>query len=68
MFRALFAHHQEALHLKQLVYFVRIMSAGFGVTNPGSCQPTKYAQSIPIFVYVVPPDDEQIVIETCTAC
>jgi hypothetical protein len=32
--RALFAHHQEALH-------------------------------IPIVVYAVPPDDEQIVLETC---
>jgi hypothetical protein len=28
MFRALFAHHQEALHIQQLVYFVRIISAG----------------------------------------
>jgi hypothetical protein len=28
MFRALFAHHQEALYIQQLVYFVRIMSAG----------------------------------------
>jgi hypothetical protein len=27
MFQALFAHHQEALHTQQLVYFVCIMSA-----------------------------------------
>jgi pseudouridine-5'-phosphate glycosidase len=28
MFRALLAHHQEALHIQQLVYFVRTVSAG----------------------------------------
>jgi hypothetical protein len=28
MFRALFAHHQEAVHAQQLVCFVRIMLAG----------------------------------------
>jgi hypothetical protein len=28
MFRALFAHHQEALPKQQLVYCVRVMSAG----------------------------------------
>jgi hypothetical protein len=28
MFRALFAHLQEALYIQQLVYFLRVMSAG----------------------------------------
>jgi hypothetical protein len=28
MFRALLVHHQEALHVQQLVYFVRIVLAG----------------------------------------
>jgi hypothetical protein len=28
MFQALFAHHQEALYIQRLVYFVRIMLAG----------------------------------------
>jgi hypothetical protein len=50
MFLALFAHHQEAMHLQHLVYFVRI---------------TVY---IPIVVYAVPPDDEQIVLETREGC
>jgi hypothetical protein len=56
MFKALFAHHQEALHIQQLVHFVRVMSAGH------------YAQNIPIVVYAVAPDDEQIALETCRGC
>jgi hypothetical protein len=52
MFQALFAYRQEAPHIKQLVYFVRIMSAG----------------CYPIVVYAVPPDDEQVVLETCKSC
>jgi hypothetical protein len=27
-----------------------------------------YAKNIPIFLYAVPPDDEQIVLENCTGC
>jgi hypothetical protein len=47
-FEHLFAHHQEVLYIQQFVYFVRIMLA--------AC----YTQNIPIVVYTVPPDDEQI--------
>jgi hypothetical protein len=69
MFRALLSHRQEALHIQQLVYFVCIVSAGWTGfhSDPGSSQPTQYAQNIPI-VYAVPPGDEQIVLETCRGC
>jgi hypothetical protein len=45
MFRALFAHHQEALHTQQLVYFMRIMSAGCHQGGSGNGQvPTDAGQ------------------------
>jgi hypothetical protein len=53
-FQHLFAHHQETLYVKQLVYFVRIMSAGCEHCWSGT------HKNIPIAVYTVPPDDEQI--------
>jgi hypothetical protein len=75
MFRALFAHHQEALYVQQLVYFVHIMSAGcyhgWSIkfhSNPGSSHPPKHAQNNTIVVYTVPSDDEKIVLETCRGC
>jgi hypothetical protein len=52
MFRALLAHLQEALH-KQLVYFVRIVSAGCYQGWSGT--PTLVA---------APPEDEQVLLET----
>jgi hypothetical protein len=64
MFPALLANLQEALHNQQLVYCVRIMSAG---CNQGST-PTLVARNIPIAVYATPPEDEQVVVETCTGC
>jgi hypothetical protein len=73
MFRSLFSHNQEALHTQQLVYFVSITSAG---CCQGSRIPTLVAasrhnthkQHMQIVGYAVPPDDEQVVLETCTGC
>jgi hypothetical protein len=50
MFRALLAHAQEALHKRHLVYCVRIMSVGCG-TVAANC--------------TSPPEDEQVMLETC---
>jgi hypothetical protein len=33
MFPVLFDHHQEALHIQQLVYFVRIVGVGWVLTG-----------------------------------
>jgi hypothetical protein len=55
MFQALFAHHQGALRIQQLVCFVRIMSAG--------CY---QVWSFIIVIYAVhSDDDDDIVLETC---
>jgi hypothetical protein len=40
----------------------------FAPPNPGSNQLTQYAQNIPTVACAVPPDDEQIVLETCRCC
>jgi hypothetical protein len=53
IFRALLAHPQEVLHKQHLVYCVRVMSVG--------C----YARNIPSAVCVAPPEDEQVMLETC---
>jgi hypothetical protein len=42
MFGALLAHLQEALHKQQLVYFVRVMSAGCYQGWSGTAQSTKH--------------------------
>jgi hypothetical protein len=65
MLRALLAHHQEALHIQQLVYFVRIVSAR---CYPASNQSAQYAENIIIFVYSVPPFFEPTVLETSRGC
>jgi hypothetical protein len=63
---------------QQLVYCVRVMSVGCYHdwsgqdwsefhSNPGSSQQTYHARSIPI-VRVAPPEDEQVVLETCRGC
>jgi hypothetical protein len=49
MIRALIAHPQEALHNRHLVYCVRVTSVG--CTRIG--------------VELVPPEDEQLMLETC---
>jgi hypothetical protein len=56
MFRALLAQPQEVLHKRHLVYCVRVMSVGcirIGVGTPSA-------------VCVAPPEDEQVMLETCT--
>jgi hypothetical protein len=49
MFRTLVAHPQEALHKRHLVYCVRVMSVG----------------KLPSAVFATPPEDEQVMLETC---
>jgi hypothetical protein len=80
MFRALLAHLQEALHIKQLVYCVRVMCvgcyqdwSGTGVSNSlyifralfAHLQEALHNSSWYIAVRVAPPEDEQVVLETC---
>jgi hypothetical protein len=36
--------------------------------NPGSSQQTQHARNIPIVVRALPPEDEQVVLETCRVC
>jgi hypothetical protein len=67
-FRALLAHPQEALHKRHLVYYVR-MSAGCATVvvklQSWHSQLTLYARNIPSAVCAVPPEDEQVMLETC---
>jgi hypothetical protein len=70
MFRALLAHPQEAPHKRHLVYCVRIMPIGCGTVavslQPCHSQQILYARNIPNAVCVAPPEDEQVIFETCT--
>jgi hypothetical protein len=59
MFRALLAHPQEALNKRHLVYCVRVTSVG--CTRIG----VELARNIPSVVCVAPPENEQIMLETC---
>jgi hypothetical protein len=45
-----------------LVYCVRIMSVGCGTV---AVSLTLYARSVPSAVCTVPPEDEQVMLETC---
>jgi hypothetical protein len=62
MFRALFAHPQEALYKLHLVYCMFVMLVKL---QPCHSQLTLYARSIPNAVYARPPEDEQVMLETC---
>jgi hypothetical protein len=62
MFQALLAHPQEALHIGHLVHCVRIMSVSL---QPCHSQLTLYARNIPNALCVAPPEDEQVMLETC---
>jgi hypothetical protein len=63
IFRALLAHPQEALHKRHLVYCVRVKSVS---CYPDWCsQLTYHARNIPSAVCAVPPEDEQVMLETC---
>jgi hypothetical protein len=69
MFRALLAHPQKALLKRQLVYGVHIMSFDCGTISvnlqPCHSQRTLYARNIPNAVCTEPPEDEQVMLETC---
>jgi hypothetical protein len=70
MFRALLAHPQETLHKRHMVYCMRIMSVGCGTVTV-KLQPCHsllilYARSIPNAVCKAHPEDEQVMLETCT--
>jgi hypothetical protein len=69
MFRALLAEPQEALHKRHLVYCVRVMSVDCGTVAVKllSChnQLTLYTRNIPNAVRANPPEDEQVMLETC---
>jgi hypothetical protein len=68
MFRAVLAHHQEALHKRHLVCCARIMSVGCGTVTGQQCHGQltlySYARSIPNATCEVPPEDEQVMLET----
>jgi hypothetical protein len=70
MLRALLAHPREALYNRHLVYCVRIMSVGCATTavklQPFHNQLTIYARNIPSAVCESPPEDEQVMLETCS--
>jgi hypothetical protein len=54
MFRALLADPQHALHKRHLVHCMRIMSVGCGTIAVS-----------PNAVCEAPPEDEQVMLETC---
>jgi hypothetical protein len=62
MFRASLAHPQEALHKRYLVYYVRFMSVGYIGMQPTNITRTQYTK----YRCVAPPEDEQVMLETCT--
>jgi hypothetical protein len=68
IFRSLLAHPQKSLHKRHLVCRVR-MSVGCGTVvvslQPCHSQLTLYARNIPNFVCLAPPEDKQVMLETC---
>jgi hypothetical protein len=63
MFRALLAHLQEALHKQLLVYCVRVMSVCIPIlVQPADITRTQFTKCCLAAV----PEDEQVVLETCT--
>jgi hypothetical protein len=61
MFKALIYSSLGGTYIKQLIHFVRIVSELEWTLLAAS----QYAQNVPVVVYTVPPDDEQIVLEKC---
>jgi hypothetical protein len=57
MVRALLADPQEALHKRNLVYWVRVMSAG--------CSRIEVELQCCCSACAKPPEDEQVTLETC---
>jgi hypothetical protein len=67
MFRTSLAHPQKALRKGHLVYYVRIMSVACATiaVKLRSWHSSLYARNIPSAVCVAPPEDEQVMLETC---
>jgi hypothetical protein len=67
MFRALLAYPQEVLHNRHLVYCVRVMSVGCTMVGVQPCHSrlTLYVGNIPNAACEVPPEDKQVMLETC---
>jgi hypothetical protein len=64
MVQALLAHLQEAIHKLHLVYCKRVMSVGcrrIGMVQPTDITRTQYTKCI----FKEPPEDEQVMLETC---
>jgi hypothetical protein len=59
VFRTLFAHPQEGIHKRHLVYCVSI------IQQPSHSKLTLYARNIPHADCGAPPEDEQVMLETC---
>jgi hypothetical protein len=59
MFRALLTHPQEALHKRHLAYNARVMSVGCTMIE------VEHARNIPGTACVGPPEDDQVMLETC---
>jgi hypothetical protein len=67
MFRALLADPQEALYKRHLVYCMRVMSVGCTSIAVDWCsQLTQHARNIPSTACAANPEDEQVMLETCT--
>jgi hypothetical protein len=50
-------------------YIACVLCARVGVhSNPGRSQQTQHARNIPIVVCVAPPEDKQVLLETCRDC
>jgi hypothetical protein len=66
--QALLPHPQEVMHERPLMYCVRIMSvscATIAVQLQSWHSQLTYARNIPSAVCVSPPEDEQVMLETC---
>jgi hypothetical protein len=64
MFQGLLAHPQEVLHKLRLVYCLRIMSVDWKL-QPFHSHLTLHASNISNVVCVAPPEEEQVMLETC---
>jgi hypothetical protein len=65
MFRALLSHPQEVLYQRHLVYCVRVMSIGCYQGWNGTEFRSNPGSNIPNAAGVEPPEDEQVILETC---
>jgi hypothetical protein len=61
MFEALLAHPQKALHKRHVVYCVCVMSVG----STWCSQLTYHARNIQNAICAAPPEDKQVMLETC---